>query len=226
MNIIQAAVIVTALIFSTSAIAQVGQNGKILDVNLADIGSLESALSDALRDEEDILSLQSTLLIGAELAEAIDEGRPYLNAQQLDNVLSEFLTVDERRNAYGSIFRHIDLNHAPRSVIMLIPGMSGRMAHEFEEYRPYASLEQFRREIGKYVNKKEVARFEQYVFIPLNLNAASEDELMTIPGMTSKMVHEFEEYRPYESYEQFRREIGKYVDSKELSRLESYVTLD
>jgi len=67
---------------------------------------------------------------------------------------------------------------------------------------------------------------EQYVFIPLNLNAASEAELMTIPGMTSRMAHEFEEYRPYVSYDQFRREIGKYVDDKELSRLESYVTLD
>ncbi len=44
--------------------------------------------------------------------------------------------------------------------------------------------------------------------------------------MTSKMVHEFEEYRPYSSMEQFRREIGKYVDDDEVARLESYVTLD
>ena len=49
---------------------------------------------------------------------------------------------------------------------------------------------------------------------------------MTIPGMTSRMVHEFEEYRPYTSMEQFRREIGKYVDAKEVARLESYVTLE
>jgi radical SAM superfamily enzyme with C-terminal helix-hairpin-helix motif len=124
------------------------------------------------------------------------------------------------------MFRQIDLNQASRSVIMLIPNMSERMAHEFEEYHPYTSLEQFRREIGKYVNEEEVARLEQYVFIPLNLNAASKTELMTIPGMTSRMVHEFEEYRPYVSYDQFRREIGKYVDDEELSRLESYVTLD
>jgi hypothetical protein len=49
---------------------------------------------------------------------------------------------------------------------------------------------------------------------------------MTIPGMTNRMVHEFEEYRPYTSIEQFRREIGKYVDSNEVARLESYVTLE
>jgi hypothetical protein len=40
------------------------------------------------------------------------------------------------------------------------------------------------------------------------------------------MVHEFEEYQPYENIEEFRREIGKYVDADEVARLESYVTLD
>ena len=100
------------------------------------------------------------------------------------------------------------------------------MAHEFEEYRPYASLEQFNREIGKYVDEDEVARLRQHVFIPLNLNTASEEAIMTIPGMSGKMAHEFEEYRPYSSLEQFRREIGKYVDEAEVARLESYVTLE
>ena len=40
------------------------------------------------------------------------------------------------------------------------------------------------------------------------------------------MAHEFEEYRPYTSMEQFRREIGKYVDDDEVARLDQYVTLD
>jgi hypothetical protein len=40
------------------------------------------------------------------------------------------------------------------------------------------------------------------------------------------MLHEFKEYRPYKSIEQFRREIGKYVDKTELARLERYVTLN
>ena len=43
--------------------------------------------------------------------------------------------------------------------------MGQRMLHEFKEYRPYKSMEQFRREIGKYVSKQEVARLERYVTI-------------------------------------------------------------
>jgi DNA uptake protein ComE-like DNA-binding protein len=143
----------------------------------------------------------------------------------MNDVLAAALSEAQRTELYARLFRQINLNTASRAEIMLIPGMTSRMAHEFEEYRPYTSLTQFRREIGKYVDANEVARLEQYVFAPLNLNSASAADLMTIPGMSARMVHEFEEYRPYTSLEQFRREIGKYVDAKEVARLESYVAL-
>jgi DNA uptake protein ComE-like DNA-binding protein len=164
--------------------------------------------------------------MNAEIAAAVVAGRPYLSATQLDEVLARSLGEEQRQALYGQLFRQINLNTASDDEIMLIPGMSGKMAHEFEEYRPYASLEQFRREIGKYVDADEVARLEQYVFIPMNLNDAPLDDFAGIPGMTPKMVHEFEEYRPYRNMDQFRREIGKYVDDDEVARLESYVTLD
>ncbi|HJP85638.1 MAG TPA: hypothetical protein VJ852_06590 [Gemmatimonadaceae bacterium] len=59
----------------------------------------------------------------------------------------------------------IDLNTATDAQILSIPGVGQRMLHEFKEYRPYTSMDQFRREIGKYVDKAEVARLEQYVTI-------------------------------------------------------------
>jgi predicted DNA-binding helix-hairpin-helix protein len=104
--------------------------------------------------------------------------------------------------------------------------MGNRMVREFFEYRPYKSLDQFRREIGKYVDQKEVARLEQYVFVPINLNTASDADILTIPGLGNRMLREFKEYRPYKNIEQFRKEIGKYVNAKEVARLERYVTLN
>jgi len=59
----------------------------------------------------------------------------------------------------------IDLNTATDAQILSIPGVGQRMLREFKEYRPYTSMDQFRREIGKYVDKAEVARLEQYVTI-------------------------------------------------------------
>ena len=64
------------------------------------------------------------------------------------------------------------------------------------------------------------------LFIPINLNTALREDILLIPGVGRRMAHEFEEYRPYSSMEQFRREIGKYVDEEEVARLEMYVTLD
>ena len=38
-----------------------------------------------------------------------------------------------------------------------IPNFSNRMVREFLEYRPYVSIQQFRKEIGKYVGQEQVA---------------------------------------------------------------------
>jgi DNA uptake protein ComE-like DNA-binding protein len=59
----------------------------------------------------------------------------------------------------------------------------------------------------------------------VNLNTASNAEILLIPGLGNRMLHEFKEYRPYRALAQFRREIGKYVDDKEVARLERYVTI-
>ena len=39
------------------------------------------------------------------------------------------------------------------------------MRHEFEEYRPYEAMAQFRRDVGKYVDDDEVERLARYVEI-------------------------------------------------------------
>jgi len=62
--------------------------------------------------------------------------------------------------------------------------------------------------------------------VPINLNTASDDDILSIPGMGQRMLREFKEYRPYKNIEQFRKEIGKYVDKREVARLERYVTLN
>ncbi len=97
------------------------------------------------------------------LAGVVVNNRPYVTIGELNYLLSSDLDEDQLEALYGRLFVPINLNDARRSDILLIPGVGGRMAHEFEEYRPYSNIEQFRREIGKYVDEAEVARLEQYV---------------------------------------------------------------
>ncbi|MEE8267383.1 MAG: hypothetical protein V3R97_00580 [Gemmatimonadales bacterium] len=160
----------------------------------------------------------------AEQVQGIVDGRPFLTMTDLDAQLTSL--TDEKRDAlYRAMFIPLNLNSASKAEILLVPGVGNRMLHEFEEYRPYRALAQFRREMGKYVDDAEVARLSGYVFVPIDLNTASEEDILSIPGVGSRMEHEFKEYRPYQNIAQFRREIGKYVDDKEVARLERYVMI-
>ena len=139
-------ILCTATFAALTSHAQIGNNLNLLDPNLA--------------ERNELLALPN---ITDQLADAVIAARPISSTSELDIVVSAILNEEQRTELYGQLFRQIDLNSATEVEIMLIPGMTSRMTHEFEEYRPYTSLEQFRREIGKYVDENEVARLESYI---------------------------------------------------------------
>ena len=96
-------------------------------------------------------------------ADALVAGRPWASMVAVDGALG--LSEEQRDSVYARVWMPIDLNTASGEEILLIPGIGDRMVHEFEEYRPYREMAQFRREIGKYVDEAEVARLERYVMI-------------------------------------------------------------
>ena len=165
--------------------------------------------------------------MNAAIAKALVGRRPFLGMTTLDTFLQgQKLTRAELTDLYGRLFLHINLNTGSSEEIQLIPGLGARMLREFLEYRPYKALAVFHREIDKYVDDTELARLEQYVFVPIDLNTASDADILTIPGLGNRMLREFKEYRPYKAMDQFRREIGKYVSKEEVARLERYVAIN
>jgi DNA uptake protein ComE-like DNA-binding protein len=207
-------VFVTATVLAVGivgdAVSQVGKSQGIIDLNTA--------------TEEVLRGLPH---MNEAAAKAVLEGRPFMSIRDANAVLrAQSLTDEQLAELYGKAFVHINLNTATDEEIMLIPGAGERMAHEFEEYRPWRSFAQFNREIGKYVGPEETTRLAQYCFIPINLNTASDEDILSIPGLGQRMLHEFKEYRPYTSMEQFRKEIGKYVGEDEVARFERYVTIE
>jgi DNA uptake protein ComE-like DNA-binding protein len=100
------------------------------------------------------------------VAAAIIAARPVATMVAVDRVLPRNLTEQQRDSVYARLWKPIDLNAATDAEILLIPGVGNRMLREFKEYRPYTSIEQWRREIGKYVDKTELARLEMYVAAP------------------------------------------------------------
>ena len=199
-----------ALTTDRTASAQVGKSLTIIEANVATEAEL-SALPH----------------MNAARAKALIGKRPFANMLALDMLLtSQGLTRPQLTELYARMFLPVNLNTTTSEEILLIPGTGARMVREFIEYKPYKALAQFHREIGKYVDEKELARLEQYVFVPINLNTASDADILTIPGLGNRMLREFKEYRPYKAIEQFRREMGKYVSKEEVARLERYVTIN
>ena len=210
-----------ALVVSCSQSEKAGENEEAKDTaeTAAEAPASTAVLNANLASEEEM----SQAGIPAELAAQVLANRPFLTMNDLDALIGDSMDVAAKEELYKKVFVPFNLNTTAEADFKMIPGVGDRMAHEFEEYRPYLKLEQFRKEIGKYVDEAEVARYEQYVFVPVELNTASEADILALPGVGGKMAHEFEEYRPYSSMAQFRKEIGKYVDDKELSRLERFV---
>ena len=205
-----AGALVTALAtatLATSARAQVGRTAGMLDPNLATEAELTAVPN-----------------ITPELAKTIIGKRPFLRPSDFTSVLAG-LSKEQQAQAYAKLWLHLDLNTASDEEILSVPGIGNRMLREFKEYRPYKALAQFKREMGKYVKPEEVDRMAGYVFVPMDLNTASDEDLLTIPGLGNRMLREFKEYRPYKAVEQFRREMGKYVKPGEVSRLERYIVI-
>jgi len=189
----------------------------------AQVGRSEGLVNPDLASEKELLAMPH---MTATIVKSIMERRPFLKMTDLNALLVQYLKKEQLADLYGKMFVQINLNTATEEEILMIPGTGKRMLREFLEYRPYKTLAQFHKEIGKYVNDKELARLEQYVFVPIHLNTGSDEDILSIPGTGKRMLREFKEYRPYTNIEQFRKEIGKYVDKKEVARLERYVTLN
>src|SRR5829696_7057677 len=96
-----------------------------------------------------------------------------------------------------------NLNTASSEQFMSIPGAGDRMTREFEEYRPYASIGQFRGEIGKYVSPQEVAAFEAYLFVPVDPNQADAETLQQLPGVNADVAQTLSAEGPFTTIESF-----------------------
>lgn len=204
---ILAAALLAVAVFSIPAFAQVGKG--LVDPNVA------------TEQELNALPHMKPVIVKGILA-----NRPFMSVVDLNTYLKgQGLTDEETAAFYAKAFVHVNLNTGTREEIMLIPGAGARMVREFGEYRPWKSWAQFDKEISKYVGMPETNRLKQYVFIPVNLNTGTDEDILSIPGAGARMVREFKEYRPWKTQAQFEKEIGKYVNNKEVARLWRYVVI-
>lgn len=122
----------------------------------------------------------------------------------------------------------IDPNTASEAELSAVPGLSDAAVAAIVAGRPFSSPSALHAVIGDGLSEDDQWAIYNALFIKVGLNTGAEDDYKLIPSTLSpgKLAHEFEEYRPYESMDQFQREMAKYVSEEEVAYLTRYVTLD
>jgi DNA uptake protein ComE-like DNA-binding protein len=126
--------------------------------------------------------------------------------------------------AFAQVGKLVDPNAAAEGELTSLPGMTPAIVKSMIERRPFKTVVELNRFLlDQKLTPDQAKAFYGKAFVPINLNTGTRDEFLLIPGVGSRMSAEFMEYRPWKSWAQFDKEIGKYVGQQETDRFKPYV---
>jgi DNA uptake protein ComE-like DNA-binding protein len=118
----------------------------------------------------------------------------------------------------------VDPNMAAESELAQLPHMTAAIVSSIIARRPFATVIDLNKFLLEQRLTPEQARdFYRQAFVKINLNTGTRDEFLLIPSVGPRMSAELMEYRPWKTWAQFDKEIGKYVGQQETDRLKQYV---
>jgi DNA uptake protein ComE-like DNA-binding protein len=136
------------------------------------------------------------------------------------------LTMASGRDMHAQVGKSIgvvDVNVVPEKDIAALPHMTAAIAKALVAKRPFASITELNAFLlAQGLTQEQAMEFYGKAFVPINLNTAPSEEILLVPGAGKRMVREFGEYRPWKTYGQFDKEIGKYVGADATAKLAQY----
>ena len=114
----------------------------------------------------------------------------------------------------------VDANTVLEADLAKMPRMTPAIAKALVGVRPFKSITELNTFlIGQGLTQEQAMEFYQKAFVHINLNTATPEEILLVPGAGKRMVREFAEYRPWKTWAQFDKEIGKYVGADATAKL-------
>ncbi|HEY2228276.1 MAG TPA: hypothetical protein VGI22_11185 [Xanthobacteraceae bacterium] len=125
--------------------------------------------------------------------------------------------------AGAQVGKLVDPNMASESDLQQLPHMTPDIVKGVIAHRPYKTVVELNKFLlDQKLTPDQAKEFYRKAFVPINLNTGTKEEFLLIPGVGPRMSGEFEEYRPWKTWAQFDKEIGKYVGQPETDRLKQY----
>ena len=125
--------------------------------------------------------------------------------------------------AGAQVGKLVDPNMATESDLQQLPNMTPAIVKGMIEKRPFKTVVDLNKFLlDQKLTPEQTKEFYRKAFVPINLNTGTKEEILLIPGVGARMSAEFVEYRPWKTWGQFDKEIGKYVGQPETDRLKQY----
>ena len=117
----------------------------------------------------------------------------------------------------------VDANTVPEKDLLAMPRMTPAIVKGLLDKRPFMSITDLNAYLlSQKLTQEQANEFYGKAFVHINLNTATPEEILLVPAAGKRMVHEFQEYRPWRNYAQFDKEIGKYVGAEKTAQLAQY----
>ena len=105
-----------------------------------------------------------------------------------------------------------DANTISEAELAAIPNLTPAIAKAIVAKLPFVSITELNTLLlAQGLTAEQAMAVYPAAFVHINLNTATADEILLVPGAGRRMVREFPEYRPWKTWAQFDKEIGKYV---------------
>lgn len=109
-----------------------------------------------------------------------------------------------------------DANTIAEKDLAALPHLTPAIAKAIVAKRPFMSITELNALLlAQGLTAEQAMELYPKAFVHINLNAATADEILLVPGAGKKMTIEFPEYRPWKTWAQFDRQIGKYIGGAE-----------
>jgi DNA uptake protein ComE-like DNA-binding protein len=111
----------------------------------------------------------------------------------------------------------LDINTMSEADLGVLPNLTPAIAKALAAKRPFMSITELHAFLlSQGLTAEQAAAVYPKAFVHINLNTATAEEIILVPGAGRRMVREFPEYRPWKSWAQFDKEIGKYLGGGEV----------
>ena len=103
--------------------------------------------------------------------------------------------VADSETKVGNATGIVNPNLAGEAELLALSHVNHALVVQIVSQRPFLSMVDLHALLSQSLDEDQLTDLYAGLFVPINLNSASRDEILLVPGVGPRIAHEFEEYR-------------------------------